>query len=1783
MKRVFTKLAFRDFSLACNACSALATKGVGKVLMLLMLIGLCSSSALAKTISIGTEQTYTTLSAANGNLNDGDILILTSDVNVGGNITWTKNITIQGNGNAIKSAGNNQRITIQSTVSLDGVVLDGDGKNPSQYFITISGTSSKLIMDASSKITNVAGYPAVYLNGGSLTGGQITGCTNTNNNDGIVYVSSASSVLSNCRITGNTIRNKDGACVVYLKGRMVNCVVAENEKESGIYNPQAVAAYDLSYVINCTIVSNSNLYGYFRISGTSYLYNSIIWGNSNDIYWNGPYYSNCVTTNPNLSSDYSLTANSTDCINRGNNTCFTANSTLSTDIVGNPRFTGTIDVGAYELGANIYYAKLTAKYGNTDCTNKMGTLTSTPAIPSWSQDANHLYSFAISSGSSSTQDVTVNVENASFDVTTGTVGNRVTTTYVFDHWETSEGTVVSGNTLTFTQDKTKSYVAIYKTKSYFWMNAMTDEGVEIPRANYVSDPVLKYENTQETSGIKNGFTVSKFSTTFTAAELATDMPDITYEGTIYEFDHWESMSNGSQVCTRQNNNWNYGDATWTTGSVQNPVLTTTNSNTSFWGNPTGNRNPHRTANYTYYTAVYKVKGTTYYATLTAKGNDGTALTFTLESSTPTISKGTQDSYSFTKTPKQDNIQTENADVTPQEQVRNNDISYYFDHWELNESPVGSSSLVFNKDEAHANTYVAIYKSGRFYATLTAKGNDGEDLSAVFAGNGISRNQNLYYFDSTSPTGENMTASVTTGSQTITKKVNGEQVTYTFDHWELPNHTRVDNPLTFNVNKTAVSYVAIYKSSHCAVISASKTTDLVWGENVRLKMDQCDYTDYFVIHWQGSNDKNDKNSWTDIDGQNQASYNLTYSKNSYKYYRIRITHMGSDCYSNILTLSKADCSIFIEVVDALGNPLTQQFTESPTLNSYVAEGETQYSIRLKTINNEKGGTITALHQRIPTADGTSENDNRKWTWPDASNNKVSEVRNNTFTVPSADVTYEYEIKYTDCAGKAQTEHCIVRVEFSCKSKDSDVIWNDDFGWFNGRTYTYVSDNGVSKSIQADANGTKYAVKDQNGAVVNHEYFLNRDAQDWDAQDGYYAIVKLGSDASNNFNQDKYYDHTSGDGTGGMLVVNFANEIGSVFYQRDIPARDCDGALVYLSCYIAGVQGGTNNNTGNYSDPTNWSASTRLHEPNVKMEVWSLTAGGTEDALKASFYSGDVPNPNHGKDEWVNLSAYFKMEKNVRYRMKLINNKKQRYGNDVRFDDISAVACYPSLQITDDPKVVDESKTGVVICGTESDTITLYASVGGDIKKYYDHPYYRYQYRKDANSPWVDFNGQNHDVDSCRIAMLDVDPGVQMRAIVAKDSAMVDWVCKSYTDSAKKYTDPADEAKRYPKVNCAHPYGYSFGFTIDYFPALEKMEAGKTQYECIGKDHILKANIPAQYTNIQWYNVENDVPTAITGANQSSLQFTMDKSYKEHWLIVKNEQNACPDTVRYVTEQNTSVSLECLDKSIVKADDECQMLYRLRPEASSCVPDAVYSYSYKLNETDAYTPWDTTAGILLPLGENTIYWKVLMTSENYGIVESLNISDTCSQIVLVTDSTAPVLASISDSLLDFSLNGCVYKIPDLSTVALSAATDNCTDKTHLTFVEQSVLAGTEYTQTDAQQTIPVVVKVKDEAGNIGEQTVNVIIPANDFSFVCANYAFLSEDGQIEFDCPAVTPAESVVEWSTNNTALSTTGGKISGTLPFGNTTVTISAKKCDKKVDCSTTITVIKRADACGHDE
>ncbi|MCR4857768.1 MAG: hypothetical protein K5890_06190, partial [Bacteroidales bacterium] len=88
----------------------------------------------------------------------------------------------------------------------------------------------------------------------------------------------------------------------------------------------------------------------------------------------------------------------------------------------------------------------------------------------------------------------------------------------------------------------------------------------------------------------------------------------------------------------------------------------------------------------------------------------------------------------------------------------------------------------------------------------------------------------------------------------------------------------------------------------------------------------------------------------------------------------------------------------------------------------------------------------------------------------------------------------------------------------------------------------------------------------------------------------------------------------------------------------------------------------------------------------------------------------------------------------------------------------------------------------------------------------------------------------------------------------------------------------------------------------------------------------------------------------------------------------------------------------------------------------------------------------------------------------------------------DVTKPVITAF-DTVATPALN-CTYVMPDLSASTLYRTTDGCSTPT---FVSQSINAGEIYPQSDEQQTIEVVVTVKDNCENTQTATVNVIIPA------------------------------------------------------------------------------------------
>ncbi|SFC06407.1 GEVED domain-containing protein [Spirosoma endophyticum] len=137
-----------------------------------------------------------------------------------------------------------------------------------------------------------------------------------------------------------------------------------------------------------------------------------------------------------------------------------------------------------------------------------------------------------------------------------------------------------------------------------------------------------------------------------------------------------------------------------------------------------------------------------------------------------------------------------------------------------------------------------------------------------------------------------------------------------------------------------------------------------------------------------------------------------------------------------------------------------------------------------------------------------------------------------------------------------------------------------------------------------------------------------------QDGEYSIISRSQDAS----YGSMFDHTSGDGTGRLLLVN-ASYAKDIFYIRQFTGMVI-GASYDLSLWAGSVSGGLN--------------------PNINMEVYN----SADNSLLASTATGDITTDN----TWFNFHLPFTPTTPDIY-IVLRNNNIGGDGNDLVIDDIS----------------------------------------------------------------------------------------------------------------------------------------------------------------------------------------------------------------------------------------------------------------------------------------------------------------------------------------------------------------------------------------------------------------------------------------------------------------------------------------------------------------------------------
>ncbi|NCD26322.1 MAG: DUF1573 domain-containing protein, partial [Deltaproteobacteria bacterium] len=269
-------------------------------------------------------------------------------------------------------------ILLATNCVVSNVVVQGNtaNNNGGGAYLYYGGTLNNCTLNDNT--ANNWGGGAYFYQGGTLNDCTLNG--NSADYAGGAYVYHGGT-LNYCTLRGNSSSAGAGGACLDTSGTMNNCLVISNTAAT------YAGGVEIDYVgdetlNNCTIVGNTVTSG----SGGMYLYqsgtlnNCIVYGNTGttatDIYTDGggstirntcasdgitSGVDGCITEDPQLNADYTLSANS-PCFNTGNNTYAPA----GTDLAGNPRIAWTtVDMGSYELQALISPSSGPLTAGNT--------------------------------------------------------------------------------------------------------------------------------------------------------------------------------------------------------------------------------------------------------------------------------------------------------------------------------------------------------------------------------------------------------------------------------------------------------------------------------------------------------------------------------------------------------------------------------------------------------------------------------------------------------------------------------------------------------------------------------------------------------------------------------------------------------------------------------------------------------------------------------------------------------------------------------------------------------------------------------------------------------------------------------------------------------------------------------------------------------------------------------------------------------------------------------------------------------------------------------------------------------------------------------------------------------------------------------------------------------------------------------------------------------------------------------------------------------------------------
>lgn len=213
------------------------------------------------------------------------------------------------------------------------------------------------------------------------------------------------------------------------------------------------------------------------------------------------------------------------------------------------------------------------------------------------------------------------------------------------------------------------------------------------------------------------------------------------------------------------------------------------------------------------------------------------------------------------------------------------------------------------------------------------------------------------------------------------------------------------------------------------------------------------------------------------------------------------------------------------------------------------------------------------------------------------------------------------------------------------------------------------------------------------------------------DGSYTVVNSFTGCFGNSWHNLAEDHSPGDGTGYMMLVNASLNPGD-FYV-DTVKNLCGSVSYEFSAWIVNVLKSTSCN-GNGS------------RPNITFSIETITGTVIQTYNTGTISATDFP-------QWKQYGFFFTLPVSVNSLvLRITNNAPGGCGNDLALDDITFRPCGPKLDAVF--ANVNGNNGTAYFCFTDNKSITLSSSIQGG----YNNPAYQWQESIDSGITWVDIN-------------------------------------------------------------------------------------------------------------------------------------------------------------------------------------------------------------------------------------------------------------------------------------------------------------------------------------------------------------------------------------------------------------------------------------------------------------